>query len=336
MRHERSPTLGAVTIIVLFSSLLPAIAMAQASAAAPQAASSATGAEYARTMGAALRAYNLHHWDDALPLYEQAHALKPNARTLRGMGGCLYEMHRFVAAAGYLTQALLDTRSPLPADQRGATADLLARASAAVGNVQLQLTPSNASLQIDNVAVEVPQSGEMQLDPGHHELTARAPGHELLIVQVEIVSGQNTVTLSLPALRAPVALAVAAPPVAAYVQPPPPAPNRRKPLKRGLIAVGSILAAGGLISAGTTGLLALKRSNELHDQCPNNGCPVSKENDLDHARKLAMVSNVMWGVAGVGAGICLLGILLPNGSDKNEATTTVQLGLTGVSLHGGF
>jgi hypothetical protein len=288
-------------------------------------------------MGAAQRAYNLHHWDDALQLYEQAHALKPNARTLRGMGSCQFELHHFVAAAGALTQALLDSRSPLKADQRSATADLLARASAAIGSVQLELTPRSAELMIDGVRVEVPPSGElMQLDPGHHELSARAPGYELLIVQVEIVSGPNAVTLALPASRAPL-LAIAAPVVAAPVHAPPPEPpSRRKPLKRGLMVTGAILGGGGLIAASTTGILALTRSNDLHDRCPDNACPESEQHKLDQARTLALISNVMWGVTAAGAGVFLIGILLPDGRDKKTASATLGVGPTGVALHGNF
>jgi hypothetical protein len=340
VRHKRSPTLFAATKIAWFLCVQPLAlgatltALAQTAPAAAQTAG-ASSAEYNRTMGAAQRAFNLHHWDDALQLYEQAHALKPNARTLRGMGACQFELHRFVAAAGALTQALLDSRSALSSEQRNATADLLARASAAIGSVQLELTPRTAELMIDGVRVDVPPSGElMQIDPGHHELSARAPGYELLIVQVEIVSGTNAVTLTLPQSRAPV-LAVAAPVAAAPVSAPPPeAPSRRKPLKRGLIVTGAILGGGGLIAATTTGLLALTKSNDLHDRCPNNACAESEQHALDKARKLALISNVMWGVTAAGAGVLLIGILLSDRHDKQSATLGV--GPSGVSLHGNF
>src|SRR5689334_2350734 len=132
MRYERSPTLFAVTALALLISVVP-LPRALAQQAAPKPAPTTTtgagnSAEYARTIAAALRAFNLHHWDDALALFEQAHAQKPNARTLRGMGQCQYELHHYAAAASYLTQALIDSRNPLPPDQRNTTADLLARA----------------------------------------------------------------------------------------------------------------------------------------------------------------------------------------------------------------
>jgi hypothetical protein len=196
--------------------------------------------------------------------------------------------------------------------------------------------------------VEVPQTGDLQLDPGHHELSARAPGHELLIVQIDVVSGANAITLALPAVRgtrvSAAPAAVFAPVVAAPVEE---APSPRRPLKRGLIASGAILAGIGLVSAAATGLVALKRGNDLHDVCPSNGCPESEKHKLDQARQLALVSNVMWGVTALGAGVCLLGILLPDGRGKSDSAklawgrdrapgARLQVTLGGAELRGTF
>jgi hypothetical protein len=345
MRHERFPTLFAETVSVLFCVFLfvqqyelrPALAQdAAAEPPSARASSGASNAEYARTVAAAQRAFNLHRWDDALTLFEQAHALKPNARTLRGMGLCLYEQHRYVAAAGYLTQALIDARNPLPSDQRNATADLLARANAAAGSVQLELTPRDAELFVDGAKVEVPESGTLQLDPGHHELSAKAPGYELLIVQVEIASGPNALTLVLPAARRGVA-AASAPELRALpeVTPPPGPEPRRRRVKLALTITGAIIAAGGLIGAGGAGLAAVKQGQELHDACPNNACPASQRDEIDHARGLAMASNVLWGVGALGFGLFLTGVLLPQRQEKRDGTT-LHLSLTGVDLRGSF
>jgi hypothetical protein len=345
MRHERFPTLFAETVPVLFCVFLfvhpyearPALAQDAASKPpAARASSGASNAEYPRTLAAAQRAFNLHHWDDALTLFEQAHALKPNARTLRGMGQCLYELHRYGAAAGFLTQALIDARNPLPNDQRNATADLLARANAAAGSVQLELKPRDAELFVDGAKVEVPESGTLQLDPGHHELSAKAPGYELLIVQVEIASGQNALTLVLPEARGPVTVAPASDVKALPELTPPPRPDpSRRRIKLGLTISGAIIAAGGLIGAGGTGLAAVKQGQELHDACPNNACPASQRDEIDHARRLAMVSNVMWGVGALGVGLFLTGVLLPQRHEKRDGTR-LHMSLTGVDLRGSF
>lgn len=345
MRHERFPTLFAVTVRVLFGALLFSHycklrpVRAQDAATKPHVArarSGASNADYARTLAAAQRAFNLHRWDDALTLFEQAHALKPNARTLRGMGQCLYELHRYSAAAGHLRQALIDARNPLSSDQRSATADLLARANAATGSVELELKPRDAELFVDGKSVQLPASGTLQLDPGHHEISAKAPGYELVIVQVEIASGPNAITLSLPAARRPVVVAAApAPKPLPEIMPPPEPEAGRRRAKLGLTVAGAILAAGGLISAGGTGLAAVKQGQELHDACPNNACPLSQRDEIDHARRLAMASNVMLGVGVLGAGLFLTGVLLPQRFDKRDSTR-LQLSLGGVHLRGSF
>lgn len=334
MRHERSPTLSALTALALLLGIATAsLASAQQAAPKPAAASSA---EYARTMAAAQRAFNLHHWDDALALFEQAHTQKPNARTLRGMGQCQYELHHYAAAASFLTQALIDSRNPLPPEQRNATADLLARASASVGNVELQITPRDAELYVDGARVDLPESGMLQLDPGHHELSAKAPGYELLIVQVEVASGSNSVTLALPASRKPVALAPPKVIAPGPIAPPEEPPRERRPVKIGLAVTGAIIGVGGLVAAGATGLMALKKSDQLHDACPNDACPSEKRSELDDARKLALISNVMWGVGALGVGVFLIGVLLPNKHEKDDSAPTVQVGLGNVSLRGSF
>ena len=73
------------------------------------------------------------NWNEAFALFEAAHALQPNARTLRGMGITLYENRRYVEATRQLRAALADKRNPLTDELRRSTQEVLTRSEQFAG-----------------------------------------------------------------------------------------------------------------------------------------------------------------------------------------------------------
>src|SRR6185312_15422136 len=69
-------------------------------AAAENAAAQAHAAndEYAKTIENAVLEFDSGNWPEARVLFEQAHALRPSARTLRGMGKVSFELKEYVRA----------------------------------------------------------------------------------------------------------------------------------------------------------------------------------------------------------------------------------------------
>jgi tetratricopeptide (TPR) repeat protein len=326
-----------VPVLLLAFGLVPAGASAQKRA---NAASADTGesSEYRDAIREALREFDVGNWNEALVLFERAHQIQPNARTLRGIGFCLFEGRRYVDTVSYLEQALKDPRNPLTDAQRASTEQLLARAQAFVAHVQVKLSPATAVLMVNGERAQLDEASELRLDPGDHELSASAPGFEPRNLRVQIKSGANgPFSLELRSLAlSPEDAANAQKNEPSAV----PAPqDGRQRLKLGLMVSGFTLAGASLVTATVTGLLALKRGDQLKKQCTDDICPPDQRAALDKANRLAMVSNVTFGLAALGAGLGLTGVLLPS-SEKAPATT--QLGLkasasfAGLDLHGQF
>lgn len=119
--------------------------------------------------------------------------------------------------------------------------------------------------------------------------------------------------------------------------PPPPAQVEDEGGISPLVWVGFGVAAAGSILGGITGGISLSQASDLEDQCPNDVCPPDKEGDVDGMMTLGHVSTVSFVVAGVGAAVGVVGLLLPGGDESPEGDVALQpvigpgvLGLRGV------
>jgi tetratricopeptide (TPR) repeat protein len=119
----------------------------------------AQASPYARAIERAVSAYNAGDFAAARAGFAEAHALRPNARTWRGMGTSDFELARWPEAVEELTQALEDTRSPL-------TPDLRTRTEAQLETARTQLPPP---------VVELPAVAAVELVPAVVEEPVLAP-----------------------------------------------------------------------------------------------------------------------------------------------------------------
>jgi tetratricopeptide (TPR) repeat protein len=111
-------------------------------------------ANYEDTIRHAVEEYSLGHWTEARFFFARAHALNPNARTLRGLGLTCYESRNYVEAIGYFKQALLSTEQPLTDKMRADLTQLLSQSEQFVTRVIVTLDPSTAELEVDHVPRE--------------------------------------------------------------------------------------------------------------------------------------------------------------------------------------
>src|SRR5262245_59777470 len=95
-----------------------AVASGGAATSGGAAATAPGGRSYDQTIESALNEYRLGNWEEATALFTQAHALRPSARTLRGMGLSEFENRKYVSALVHCTAALADPRNPLNDEQR--------------------------------------------------------------------------------------------------------------------------------------------------------------------------------------------------------------------------
>ena len=194
--------------LIALSALLTAPVQSQASPS-----EGADKTEYMTLVRKALSEYDLGHFREAKAYFEQAHDLKPSARTLRGLGLTSYELRHYVEAISYMELALGSDVKPLNETMRKQLDSLIAEARLFVARVTVTLSPATARLRVDGHVAKPDDTGLLTLDAGRHEFVASAEGHESITRSVEVEGGQE------------VPLTFTLKPEQVVVAPPPPAPT---------------------------------------------------------------------------------------------------------------
>lgn len=306
MRIRRAKATTALALLALAGPV--SLAMAQQSAGGEP-------VEYARTVGEAVREFNAGNWAEARTLFEQAHALQPNARTERGLGLTSFELRHYVDAVSELQAALDDQRNALSAAQRTEVADVVARAKRYVGTIRVELAPKDALLLLDGRPVD---KRELVLNVGDYELGAKAPGYKDASLKLNVEGGQ-THEVKVELVRVSVSSGGGA-----VSQTDAPAPSSAQRLI-GWTAVGA--GALGL----TLGLIfELQRSSKLSDRdaiCPTSqDCTVDDQRSIDNLTGQARTASTIGAVALItGVVFAAGGLALVFTAPRAEHTSQVSL-----------
>jgi hypothetical protein len=147
----------------------------------------AAGDGYVQVIKDALIEFDAGNYGEARVLFEQAHSLRPSARTLRGMGMASFELKEYVRSEKELNASLVDLRSPLAEAQRHEVLALLLRLERYIGKLIVHTSPENATVTLDGSTVE----RETKVDLGRHELSVQAPGYRPLNRELSIEGGKT-------------------------------------------------------------------------------------------------------------------------------------------------
>jgi hypothetical protein len=284
------------------------------------------GAEesYDQIIERALNEYRLGNWDEAAALFARAHALKPSARTLRGLGLSEFENRKYVLALLHCSAALADTRNPLNPEQRGELESVIARASEFVARVTLALAPPTAQVTVDGVAPHRDAAGNVLLDPGPHELVVSDGGLSERR-RLEALSGQQ-IALAITLRAEPSAIQIAG-----TAKDDPPVPVARILTYAGFAVLGVGLAVGT-----TAGVIVLDKAGDLESACEEDVCPPEQGEDLEQSKDLAVVANVAFVVAGAGAAAAVAGLLWEHTASDDSEEVRVAVSPFGAALRGRF
>lgn len=102
-----------------------------------------------------------------------------------------------------------------------------------------------------------------------------------------------------------------------------------------LVYGGFGLAATGVLVGSVTGILAFSKAGDVKPQCENNVCDPSAASDLDSTKTMAMISNIGFGAAAVGAVLGVIGLALPK-TRASTTSTAIFLTPTGAGMRGAF
>ncbi len=193
------------------------------------------------------------------------------------------------------------------------------------------------------------------VDPGEHRLQATGTDVQSELVTVSLAEGKRE-TVELPLNPAPGALPPGAKPAASGTEPaggtpgggtepgpidPGPTPSSSGP---SAMRIGSYVGLGvGVVGLAAGTIFAIQsagKRGDANDLCPDEQCPVSKEDewnslddDAESASTLATVGFIVGGV-GVAAGVTLF--ILSSDDSKKSAGVTPWVGLGSAGVSGRF
>jgi tetratricopeptide (TPR) repeat protein len=133
-------------------------------------------AAYRESVQAAISEFDGGNFSEARELFARAHAIFPNARTLRGLGMTEFELRHYVNAVRYLDQALASSTKRLEGQLRESTTTLLGRAKSFVGALRLRVSPGTSRLSMDGIPLGLGQGEDIELEIGDHILEVHAEG----------------------------------------------------------------------------------------------------------------------------------------------------------------
>jgi hypothetical protein len=170
--------LACIARMTLLSALACGATLAAPTRAIAQAESGDARSEpsgYRELVNAAIVEFRLRHFPEARGLFTKAHALWPNARTLRGLGATEFELRNYAESVRHLEAALDSPVRPLDDPLREKTSRLLERARAFVGRLQLNVHPDSSVAMVDGLPVR--GAKELLLEVGDHVVEVHAPGY---------------------------------------------------------------------------------------------------------------------------------------------------------------
>jgi hypothetical protein len=328
--------------------------------------------QYKERIAQAVREFDLGNWQEARALFKQAHQLKPNARTLRGMGMTAFEMRKYLWALRDLRDAIKETRQPLTDEQRAHAQKLIEQSKAFLGRFRLTVEPASAAVEIDEKPVELEADGAVLLEIGEHQLSARAPEYQETKQSITVEGGEDReLRISLEPI--PAAAPVAPPPVAvtppAPAAPPPqekaaPVTAKQEPAtasqstqwnwpkkeKSGPTWAWATLGISALTGIGAGGfwLLSNKRFNDLKDKCDGFQCSTdAAESGKKEVQQLDKLTTIFLGVSVSFAALSVILFIVESvgGSDDSTAPAKSKanaelapfgIGPSGLELKGRF
>jgi hypothetical protein len=214
----------------------------------------------------------------------------------------------------------------------GRVPSLTITASGAAPGQDVELTIDG--VQVPSGVLGLPRS----VDPGHHVITAKtatAEGKQ----EVDVREGeQKPVEVEL------VGTGASAPVVDETPTSEGETPHKKSHSPTVLTFVGIGLAGAGVIVGSVTGIVSISKKSGLASQCPNQICgPGTASSDLDSANLFATLSDVSFGLAGAGAALAIVSLIVgheeaahPPPPPSSGWTVTPWISGTAAGVRGSF
>lgn len=268
------------------------------------------------------RLMNEGDYEAACEKLEESQRLDPSGGTVLNLALCREQEGKLATASRLFKQALSAAQRDERPDRAQAAESHLAAIESKVPWIKLKVLGARPDQEVlvDGVVVREPAWGtKMSLDPGKHEVRARAPGMRHWSQTLDL-SASVGVSVTVPALRP------AEQPAASGEQQP---GEPEHSAASGSKTLGWVLGGVGLgaIGVGSVfGVQALSKQTKSEDECPTHAtCSAQGEEYGKQANTAAWVANIS-----IGAGLVAVGVgayLLLTSSDAPPKAARAALPL---------
>jgi hypothetical protein len=306
---------------------------------------------YDEALSQAVAAHREQRWLEAHALFERAHQLYPNARTLRGLGISAFEAGQHALALRDLEAALVHAERPLPPDLRQSVEALAAHLRTRVGVYVFRLAPEGAELLIDGEAPLVSPRGEVLLAEGPHRAVVSLAGHVTQTLELDAHGGDRSEMRVLLVTSPPEAAVASGPVQPALGAEPRPSPaavadrsDRLWPPTRPPRSVGVVGAVGvaSFLAAGALYITARMRVSDIGDECrdmPGNVCTETEAAKLEREHGIPRLERAMTATVLTGSAMAVAGAVLwvvdaaqQRRARQKAAATALRFDVRGMAL----
>jgi hypothetical protein len=289
---------------------------------------SANSSEYQHLIRTATQEFESGNFGEAHALFERAHRLDPNARTWRGLGYASFELRHYLQATQEFSAALNDQKKPLTDTQRKQAEELVDRAKTYLATVDLEVSPPQAKLWLDGQ----PAHGRtLIVDPGEHQLSARADGFRDAELRWSLDSGEHrTLQVNLQRMEASADAPSPAPTSVMSTQ------HADRPAPSASMAPYVVLAASGAVAVAGGVLIAFSLADTSRVEHASKGTNWADiKGAYDRAPALMTAGAVLLGIGVAGATTGL--VWMSSTTTESAVAVTLRVGPSGaVELRGTF
>lgn len=267
--------------------------------------------EYLQAATEGQEAFNRGEFAEARRLWQHARSILPNPRVYRLLGRAADALNEHVEAVRMYRLALSapENGNPLTDARRTEVEDvLLPQAMAHVGEILLEVEPSDAAITVDGHPADV-QDGSLLLPVGPHTLVVRRPGYADDERRIEVLAR----------MREPLSIALVAEGSSNGEAPPPPPQNDSAgPDLTGPIVLFAV-AGVGLATFAIAGGMALGENSSIAAECGSDlSVPACTPDQLSGLRTMTAIADVGWvtSLIALTAGFVWLGVAVSGGGER--------------------
>jgi len=247
-------------------------------------------------------------YEEACPMLQRSFDLHEGVATEFNLAECEEKLQHFSSAYRHYdhVRVVSATKNDTARAEVAGTRAEIAKARAASVTVTLRRPAPNEELRVDGELVVVNGAGKatLLLDPGEHDLEARADKYLQFVQKFSLTSGAKA-TMDVPPLRpagAPTSTLPKPPPADTPRTPPPPAVvSPTNSGSSGNRVAGYVLLGTGTVMAGGGAYLLLDANatkRYLDERCPNRVCTDSSLQSRYTNAKTETTAGVVLAVAG--------------------------------------